>query len=154
MTCEPTATPDAVWRSYGVSRRSTRTVRVRISAALVAATVLAVLLVPPLVQLDQQAVDLSSKLLSPSWSHPFGTDDLGRDLFLRCVHGLRVSLLVGAAAALVGWADRALMRLVDTFSSVPRADCARSRPPAAPSTRTAECSLPRTASRTELGRDG
>ncbi|MFJ4125970.1 ABC transporter permease [[Kitasatospora] papulosa] len=135
MTCEPTATPDAVWRSYGVSRRSTRTVRVRISAALVAATVLAVLLVPPLVQLDQQAVDLSSKLLSPSWSHPFGTDDLGRDLFLRCVYGLRVSLLVGAAAALTatvigtaigamagalgGRADRALMRLVDTFSSVP-----------------------------------
>ncbi|MDF6060434.1 MULTISPECIES: ABC transporter permease [Streptomyces] len=118
-----------------MSRRSTRTVRVRISAALVAATVLAVLLVPPLVQLDQQAVDLSSKLLSPSWSHPFGTDDLGRDLFLRCVYGLRVSLLVGAAAALTatvigtaigaiagalgGRADRALMRLVDTFSSVP-----------------------------------
>nr|WP_202435681.1 ABC transporter permease [Streptomyces sp. SID7834] len=102
---------------------------------MVAATVLAVLLVPPLVQLDQQAVDLSSKLLSPSWSHPFGTDDLGRDLFLRCVYGLRVSLLVGAAAALTatvigtaigaiagalgGRADRALMRLVDTFSSVP-----------------------------------
>ncbi|AGJ52720.1 MULTISPECIES: ABC transporter permease [Streptomyces] len=118
-----------------MSRRSTRTVRVRISAALVAATVLAVLLVPPLVQLDQQAVDLSSKLLSPSSSHPFGTDDLGRDLFLRCVYGLRVSLLVGAAAALTatvigtaigaiagalgGRADRALMRLVDTFSSVP-----------------------------------
>ena len=118
-----------------MSRRSTRTVRVRISAALVAATVLAVFLVPPLVQLDQQAVDLSSKLLSPSWSHPFGTDDLGRDLFLRCVYGLRVSLLVGAAAALTatvigtaigaiagalgGRADRALMRLVDTFSSVP-----------------------------------
>ncbi|MEH0400870.1 ABC transporter permease [[Kitasatospora] papulosa] len=135
MTCEPTATSGPVWRSYGVSRRSTRTVRVRISAALVAATVLAVFLVPPLVQLDQQAVDLSSKLLSPSWSHPFGTDDLGRDLFLRCVYGLRVSLLVGAAAALTatvigtaigaiagalgGRADRALMRLVDTFSSVP-----------------------------------
>ncbi|MEV0954904.1 ABC transporter permease [[Kitasatospora] papulosa] len=129
------ATSGPVWRSYGVSRRSTRTVRVRISAALVAATVLAVFLVPPLVQLDQQAVDLSSKLLSPSWSHPFGTDDLGRDLFLRCVYGLRVSLLVGAAAALTatvigtaigaiagalgGRADRALMRLVDTFSSVP-----------------------------------
>nr|WP_203614794.1 ABC transporter permease [Streptomyces sp. SID13726] len=102
---------------------------------MVAVTVLAVLLVPPLVQLDQQAVDLSAKLLPPSWGHPFGTDDVGRDLLLRCVYGLRVSLLVGAAAALTatvigtavgatagalgGWADRALMRLVDTFSSVP-----------------------------------
>jgi peptide/nickel transport system permease protein len=124
-----------VWRSHGTKRRSTRTLRVRVSAVLVAASVLAVLLVPPLVQLDQQAVELADKLLPPSWSHPFGTDDLGRDLLIRCVYGLRVSLLVGVAAALTatvlgtavgaaagalgGWADRALMRVVDTFSSVP-----------------------------------
>ncbi|MET9130968.1 ABC transporter permease [Streptomyces antibioticus] len=124
-----------VWRSPGTGRRSTRALRVRSSAALVAVTVLAVLLVPPLVRLDQQAVDLSAKLLPPSWAHPFGTDDVGRDLLLRCVYGLRVSLLVGAAAALTatligtavgatagalgGWADRALMRVVDTVSSVP-----------------------------------
>ncbi|MEV8598307.1 ABC transporter permease [Streptomyces griseoviridis] len=133
MTGASTAEP--VWRSYGTSRRSTRTLRVRFSLALVGVTVLAVLLVPPLVHLDQQAVDLGAKLLSPSWSHPFGTDDLGRDLLLRCVYGLRVSLLVGVAAALAatvigtavgvmagalgGWADRALMRVVDTVSSVP-----------------------------------
>ncbi|MFF4154294.1 ABC transporter permease [Streptomyces sp. NPDC001651] len=133
MTCE--APQGTVWRSYGTDRRSTRTVRVRVSAALVTVTVLAVLLVPPLVQLDQQAVDLQAKLLPPSWAHPFGTDDLGRDLLLRCVYGLRVSLLVGVAAALAatligtavgaaagalgGWADRGLMRLVDTLSSVP-----------------------------------
>ncbi|WP_340380194.1 ABC transporter permease [Streptomyces sp. SS7] len=135
MTCDSPAPDPTLWRSYGTKRRSTRTVRVRTSAVLVTATALAVLLVPPLVQLDQQAVDLSSKLLPPSWSHPFGTDDVGRDLLLRCVYGLRVSLLVGVAAALTatvigtavgaaagalgGWADRGLMRLVDTFSSVP-----------------------------------
>ncbi|MET8174711.1 ABC transporter permease [Streptomyces clavifer] len=124
-----------VWRSRRTDRRSTRTVRVRTSAVLIAATALAVLLVPPVVQLDQQAVDLSAKLLPPSWGHPFGTDDVGRDLLLRCVYGLRVSLLVGVAAALTatvigtavgacagalgGWVDRVVMRLVDTFSSVP-----------------------------------
>ncbi|RMB84853.1 ABC transporter permease [Streptomyces shenzhenensis] len=133
MTCDSAAEP--AWRSYGTSRRATRAVRVRVSAALVAATVLAVLLVPPLVQLDQQAVDLSAKLLPPSWAHPFGTDDLGRDLLLRCVYGLRVSLLVGVVAALAatvlgtavgvsagvlgGWVDRGVMRVVDTVSSVP-----------------------------------
>ncbi|MEU9350874.1 ABC transporter permease [Streptomyces griseoloalbus] len=130
---EPAA-PTA-WRSHGTALRSTHTLRLRVSAALVAATVLAVLLVPPLVQLDQQAVDLAAKLEPPSWAHPFGTDDVGRDLLLRCVYGLRVSLLVGVVAALTatvigtavgatagalgGWADRAVMRLVDTFSSVP-----------------------------------
>ncbi|MFH8492593.1 ABC transporter permease [Streptomyces coeruleorubidus] len=123
------------WRSYGTDRRSTRPIRVRTSAALVALTVLTVLLVPPLVQLDQQAVDLAAKLQPPSRTHPFGTDDVGRDLLLRCVYGLRVSLLVGVAAAVTatvigtavgatagalgGWVDRGVMRLVDTFSSVP-----------------------------------
>ncbi|MEU3407791.1 ABC transporter permease [Streptomyces sp. NPDC006670] len=124
-----------LWRGRGRDLRSTRALRVRASAAVAAALVLAVLVVPPLVQLDQQAVDLSAKLLPPSWEHPFGTDDLGRDLLLRCVYGLRVSLLVGLVAALVatvvgtavgaaagalgGWSDRLLMRAVDTLSSVP-----------------------------------
>ncbi len=124
-----------VWRSSGGDRRSTRTLRLRTSAVLLTATVLAVLLVPPLVQLDQQAVDLAAKLEAPSLAHPFGTDDVGRDLLLRCVYGLRVSLLVGVAAALTatvvgtavgalagalgGWVDRGVMRAVDTISSVP-----------------------------------
>ncbi|MFD8919498.1 ABC transporter permease [Streptomyces sp. NPDC059569] len=124
-----------VWRSHGSTRRSTRTVRVRVSAGIVAAVALAVLVVPLLVPLDQQAVDLARKLQAPSLAHPFGTDDVGRDLLLRCVYGLRVSLLVGLVAALVatvigtavgaaaaafgGWTDRIVMRLVDTFSSVP-----------------------------------
>ncbi|MGX1153983.1 ABC transporter permease [Streptomyces albogriseolus] len=123
------------WRAHDAARRSTHVLRLRVSAAMVAVTVLAVLLVPPLVQLDQQAVDLAAKLEPPSWAHPFGTDDVGRDLLLRCVYGLRVSLLVGvvaaltatvigiavgaAAGALGGWADRLVMRLVDTLSSVP-----------------------------------
>ncbi|MGW2175082.1 ABC transporter permease [Streptomyces sp. NPDC005047] len=131
----PTPAPGPAWRSVGTARRSTRTLRLRTSAALLALTVLAVLLVPPLVQLDQQAVDLAAKLRPPSREHPFGTDDVGRDLLLRCVYGLRVSLLVGVAAALTatvvgtavgatagalgGWVDRGVMRVVDTISSVP-----------------------------------
>ncbi|MGW4506698.1 ABC transporter permease [Streptomyces sp. NPDC004436] len=126
---------ETVWRTRGRARRSTRTLRVRSSAAVLAVIVLAVLAVPPLVQLDQQAVDLGAKLLPPSWEHPFGTDDVGRDLLLRCVYGLRVSLLVGlvaalaatvigtavgaAAGALGGWTDRTVMRAVDTLSSIP-----------------------------------
>lgn len=129
---------DVTWRSplAGASKsRSTRAWRVRSSAVLVAAVVLAVLLVPPLVNLDEQAVNLAAKLRPPSLAHPFGTDDVGRDLLLRCVYGLRVSLLVGVVAAVVatvigtavgalaaasgGWVDRVVMRLVDVFSSVP-----------------------------------
>ncbi|WP_432056441.1 ABC transporter permease [Streptomyces sp. bgisy022] len=134
-TLEKTPLPGPGPRERGTARRSTHTLRLRVSAALVALTVLAVLLVPPLAQLDQQAVDLSAKLLPPSWSHPFGTDDVGRDLLLRCVYGLRVSLLVGLVAALTatvigtavgatagalgGWVDRLVMRVVDAIASVP-----------------------------------
>ncbi|MFD8062046.1 ABC transporter permease [Streptomyces cyaneofuscatus] len=115
--------------------RTTRRIRVATSATIVVAVALAVLIVPPLAQLDQQAVDLSNKLHPPSWAHPFGTDDVGRDLLLRCVYGLRVSLLVGLVAALTatvigtaigalagsfgGWPDRIVMRVVDTLSSIP-----------------------------------
>ncbi|MFF1358392.1 ABC transporter permease [Streptomyces sp. NPDC058297] len=126
---------ELTWRTYGGARRSTRVWRVRMSAVLVAAVVLAVLVVPPLAHLDEQAVDLAAKLQPPSWVNPFGTDDVGRDLLLRCVYGLRVSLLVGIVAAVVatvigtavgalagavgGWTDRVVMRVVDVFSSVP-----------------------------------
>ncbi|MGI5472134.1 ABC transporter permease [Streptomyces sp. CA-132043] len=115
--------------------RSNRTLRLVTSAVLMAAVLLAVLLVPPLVPVDAQAVDLAAKLQPPSLAHPFGTDEVGRDLLLRCVYGLRVSLLVGVVAALTatvigtavgalagalgGWTDRAVMRVVDLFSSVP-----------------------------------
>ncbi|MFJ9637622.1 ABC transporter permease [Streptomyces sp. NPDC101178] len=115
--------------------RTTRRIRVATSVTIVVAVALAVLIVPPLAQLDQQAVDLSNKLHPPSWAHPFGTDDVGRDLLLRCVYGLRVSLLVGLVAALTatvigtaigalagafgGWPDRIVMRVVDTLSSIP-----------------------------------
>ncbi|MFD7662608.1 ABC transporter permease [Streptomyces sp. NPDC059788] len=122
-------------RSARRDGRGIRTLRVRTSAVLVGAVVLAVLVVPLLVPLDRQAVDLAAKLQAPSAAHPFGTDDVGRDLLLRCVYGLRVSLLVGVVAALAatvigtavgalagalgGWADRGVMRVVDLFSSVP-----------------------------------
>ncbi|MFH8487178.1 ABC transporter permease [Streptomyces longisporoflavus] len=129
---------DTTWRASlggAAKNRSTRAWRVGSSAVIVAAVVLAVLVVPPLVNLDEQAVNLAAKLRPPSWEHPFGTDDVGRDLLLRCVYGLRVSLLVGVVAAVVatvigtavgalaaasgGWVDRVVMRLVDVFSSVP-----------------------------------
>ncbi|MER6051168.1 ABC transporter permease (plasmid) [Streptomyces sp. BHT-5-2] len=120
------------------TRRGTgarRTLRLRAAATTLAVLVLAVLLVPLLFPLDQQAVDLAAKLRPPSAAHPFGTDEVGRDLLLRCIYGLRVSLLVGVVAALAatvlgtavgalagalgGWADRTVMRLVDLFAAVP-----------------------------------
>ncbi|MDQ6905899.1 MAG: ABC transporter permease, partial [Chloroflexota bacterium] len=74
--------------------------------------------------------------LPPSASHPFGTDDLGRDLFRSVIHGARASLLVGVATTIIstaigvlvgacagyfgGWVDDVLMRLTELFQVVPR----------------------------------
>jgi peptide/nickel transport system permease protein len=70
----------------------------------------------------------------PTWSHPFGTDTLGRDVFIRTMVGGRISLSVGITAALLGisigtvvgilagffkWLDGLLMRLTDLFLSLP-----------------------------------
>jgi peptide/nickel transport system permease protein len=75
-------------------------------------------------------------LQAPSRSHPFGTDDLGRDLFRAVIHGTRVSLLIGlvtaASAAILGLVvggiagysggllDDLLMRLAELFQVIPR----------------------------------
>jgi peptide/nickel transport system permease protein len=75
-------------------------------------------------------------LATPSWQHPFGTDDLGQDLFARLLYGGRISLAVGLAAMTVavivgtligalagisrGSVDAALMWLTDLFLSLPQ----------------------------------
>ena len=71
----------------------------------------------------------------PSTAHPMGTDELGRDLFTRILHGGRVSLAVGFLAVALavsigstvgavagfygGWVDNVLMRLVDFMIALP-----------------------------------
>ncbi len=75
-------------------------------------------------------------LTPPSPSFPFGTDQLGRDIFTWVLHGLRVSLIVGISSALIamsialvlgmlsgyfgGWIDNLVMRVADVFLSIPR----------------------------------
>lgn len=84
---------------------------------------------------DPTAVVLDQRLQSPSFQHPFGTDNLGRDLLSRTLHGGRVSLSIGvisrALAIMVGvvlgmmagyaggWIDWLICRLVDSTLAFP-----------------------------------
>ncbi|SCF21839.1 ABC transporter permease [Micromonospora mirobrigensis] len=80
-------------------------------------------------------VDVDQMLHPPSWAHPFGTDELGRDVLSRVLVAARVSLevgvvsvgialLVGAGIGLVagyyrGWVDNVLMRGMDVLFAFP-----------------------------------
>jgi len=84
---------------------------------------------------DELAHDSSVELQGPSFSHPAGTDQFGRDILSRVIFGARTSLYVGVGVTLAslvpaiilgmvsayfgGWVDYLLQRLVDTIQSVP-----------------------------------
>ena len=103
---------------------------------LLSALVLAVLIGPLFYKVGINDIDFKARLASPTASHAFGTDDLGRDLLARMLYGGRISLAVGMAAMLMaitvgvligsvagmarGWVDSLLMWLTDLFLSLPQ----------------------------------
>jgi peptide/nickel transport system permease protein len=84
---------------------------------------------------DPLAMDFTARFAPPSWAHPFGTDDFGRDLFSRILYGAAVSFRVAfiavgisgvagvtlgvAAGYLRGWVDEVVMRLMDVLFAFP-----------------------------------
>jgi len=84
---------------------------------------------------DPFAQNLAETLRAPSAAHWFGTDEFGRDIFSRLVHGSRITLYIVALVTVVvgpiglavgvtsgyfgGWVDTAFMRITDIFISFP-----------------------------------
>ena len=101
-------------------------------AALIAAAIAAPILAP----YGPEDIDLARRREPPSAAHWLGTDDLGRDVVARVLHGARVSLSIGLLSAAVagasgvtiggvagyagGWIDAVLMRGTDAMLAVPR----------------------------------
>jgi peptide/nickel transport system permease protein len=104
-------------------------------ATIVGALSLVAVIGPAVVPYDPTAQNVGPKLQSPTLAHPFGTDELGRDVLARVVHGARYSLgiallvtgirvVLGTSIGLVagytgGWIDEGLMRLVDIQLAFP-----------------------------------
>jgi peptide/nickel transport system permease protein len=130
--------------------RNVSTVRVLGYAGLAffAIVVLAALLAPLIAPAEPGKQDLLDRFAPPFWSaegsldHPLGTDQLGRDVLSRLMHGARVSLLVGVSATLAsaiigttiglvagysagrpgrvaGWVDRILMMSTEMALAIP-----------------------------------
>lgn len=107
------------------------------SLYVIAILVLAALLAPLLVRHDPLAIGdvMTTRFRPPSWAHPFGTDEFGRDVLSRSLYGARISLAVGILAMLLSTAigtvygsisgyfgsvvDGVLMRVVDVWIAFP-----------------------------------
>jgi peptide/nickel transport system permease protein len=96
--------------------------------------VAAVVFGPWLYGVDPQYIDVRARNAPPSWTHPMGTDNIGRDIFAQVLQGGRVSLAVGVTAMLLsvflgtlvgvlaGYfrrLDGLLMRTTDLFLALP-----------------------------------
>jgi peptide/nickel transport system permease protein len=119
------------WRRFSANRLAM--VGLFIIVALIVVAALADVLAP----YSPTIGDLkNSRLLPPSAQHWFGTDDLGRDILSRIIHGSRwtlfvvvlvaiiaapIGLLVGTVAGYAGgWIDAVLMRITDIFLAFPK----------------------------------
>lgn len=101
---------------------------------ILAAIVTIVVFAPLIDRVDPLKISGTDRLQAPSARHWFGTDQVGRDIYSRTVHGGRISLIVGSAVALIvatagavmgliaGYyrrADEILMRFMDSIMAFP-----------------------------------
>ncbi len=119
---------DVVWQRL-------RHNRMALIGGLIVLVMFAMAAAASLISADPSAIDVSQRLLSPSWQYPLGTDDLGRDVLVRMLYGARISLLVGFVAVGIscligivvgalagyygGWIDALVMRFVDIMLCFP-----------------------------------
>lgn len=118
------------WRRYRKNR--TAVLGLCILTVIVLMAIFADVIVPYSKCIEQVGTD---RLQGPSAAHFFGTDEYGRDIFARIVHGSRFSLLIGLATSLMalvigailgacagyfgGVVDNAISRVIDVFMCVP-----------------------------------
>ena len=126
---EPLSWVQLIWKRF-LSNRSAV-----IGGVFLTLFVLVAIGAPLLAPFDPIEQDLYNRLAPPSFEHPFGTDDFGRDIMSRVIFGTRISLRIGVAAVLIalvagtliglvagyyrGIADQVLMRFMDLILSFP-----------------------------------
>jgi ABC-type dipeptide/oligopeptide/nickel transport system permease subunit len=117
-------------------RRMRYSITARIGMVIVAIILLAAVLAPIVDPYNPKLdSDLPNARQPPSWQHIMGTDNLGRDIFRRILHGARLSLSVGIVAVIIsgtggtilglvsgyfgGAVDMVIMRIVDILMAFP-----------------------------------
>jgi len=130
MSMRTLGIPRTDWR-----RRLGRQPVMVIGASILTVFVLAALLAPYISPYDPIAQNADIRLQGPSWAHPFGTDNFGRDVLSRVIWGVRIDLqiailgvifpfVIGTLAGTVagffgGVVDALFMRLIDVILAFP-----------------------------------
>ncbi len=125
----PQTTALLIWQRLRKNRLSI------VGSILIGGFLLLAFAAPLIAPADPMAQALYNRLSPPTFEHPFGTDDFGRDILSRVIYGARISLRVGVFAVLIalilgtcigvvagywgGWIDQILMRLMDLLLAFP-----------------------------------
>ena len=118
-----------------VLRRLSKNTSAMIGLVLILLLILIAVFAPWITPYDYTKMDIKAKYAGSSLQHLFGCDELGRDIFSRCIYGTRASLSLGLLASLVstlvgvvlgslvgyfgGWVDTVIMRLLDILQAIP-----------------------------------
>ena len=121
--------------SYEAWKRFKRNPTALIGLVVVILLLLVAIFAPLIAQYDYQTQDFLSMSQKPSAAHLFGTDQLGRDIFSRCIYGARYSLVIalfctiaaffsgGLLGIIAGYfggkVDTIIMRIMDIFQAIP-----------------------------------
>ena len=116
-------------------RRLRKSATALVGLAIVVVLIVVALFADVLAPQSPIASDQAHTFARPSWDHPLGTDQLGRDMLSRAIHGTRISLLVGVSSVLLalflgvplgliagyygGHVDRVVMRVMDLILAFP-----------------------------------
>ena len=122
-------------RINGALRRFAQVPQAYVGALIVTFIVVVAIVAPWIAPYDPTTSDWTSIRQRPSWLHPFGTDELGRDILSRVIYGTRASLLAGtipvALAVCVGvplgliagyfggWVDMIMSRITEALLACP-----------------------------------
>jgi oligopeptide transport system permease protein len=128
-----TVKTEGIWGS--ALRRLARNRLALASAIFIIALALSAIFVPMVYPYTYSEQDYEAVTEPPSWQHPMGTDQLGRDIFIRLIFGARISLTVGIVVQMVilaigvpaglaagyfgGKTDMIIMRTVDVLYAMP-----------------------------------
>jgi peptide/nickel transport system permease protein len=105
--------PNAYWHFLGKLFREKRLGAI---GAVVAVVFLFIgLFADVLAPYGMNEVNMGTRLQAPSWAHPFGTDNLGRDLLSRCMYGAQISVIIGLTVAAISTVISALIGIVSGY---------------------------------------